>query len=62
MDSLINQSLRDIEIICINDGSKDNSFEILKQHASKNNKIKLMLKKYFIIKYSMMKEKINQRY
>ena len=29
LDSLINQTLKDIEIICINDGSADKSLEIL---------------------------------
>lgn len=32
MDSLVNQTLDDIEIIAINDGSKDNSLEILKEY------------------------------
>ncbi len=35
LDSLVNQSLSNIEIICINDGSKDNSLKILKEY--KNN-------------------------
>lgn len=43
LNSIENQTKIDgVEIICINDGSKDNSFEILKQHASKNNKIKII--------------------
>lgn len=29
LDSLINQTMQDIEIICVNDGSKDNSLTIL---------------------------------
>ena len=30
MDSLVNQTLDDVEIICINDGSPDNCLSILK--------------------------------
>ena len=29
LDSLVNQTLKDIEIICINDGTKDNSVDIV---------------------------------
>lgn len=35
MDSLVNQTLQDIEIICINDGSPDNCLEILKEYKAK---------------------------
>ena len=34
LDSLINQTLEDIEIIIVNDGSKDNSEEIIKQYEN----------------------------
>lgn len=37
--SLVNQTLRDIEIICINDGSTDNSLEIIKKFADVDNRI-----------------------
>lgn len=42
LDSLINQTLKDIEIICINDGSTDNSLEILNDYAQKDNRIKVI--------------------
>ncbi len=37
LDSLIKQTLDDIEIICVNDGSPDNSMEIVNEYA-KNDK------------------------
>ena len=39
MDSVVNQTLKDIEIICINDGSTDSSLEILKGYAEKDDRI-----------------------
>ena len=39
LNSLINQTLKEIEIICINDGSSDNSLKILKDFANKDNRI-----------------------
>ena len=35
MDSLVNQTLEDIEIICINDGSPDNCLTILEEYKEK---------------------------
>lgn len=35
LDSLVNQTLEDIEIICINDGSPDNCINILKDYQKK---------------------------
>ena len=42
LDSVENQTLKDIEIVCVNDGSKDNSLEILKRHAEKDDRIKII--------------------
>jgi glycosyltransferase involved in cell wall biosynthesis len=39
LDSVVNQTLKDIEIICINDGSTDKSLTILRDYASKDNRI-----------------------
>lgn len=45
LDSVLSQSLKDIEIICINDGSTDNSLEILNCYAKKDSRIIVMNKK-----------------
>lgn len=39
LDSVINQNYRNLEIILVNDGSTDNSFEICKKYAEKDNRI-----------------------
>ena len=44
LDSIINQSLKEIEIICINDGSTDGSPEILDEYAQKDSRIKVINK------------------
>ena len=42
LDSVENQTYRDLEIICVNDGSTDSSPEILEKHRSKDNRIKII--------------------
>lgn len=44
LDSVINQSLKEIEIICINDGSTDSSPDILNSYAPKDPRIKIINK------------------
>lgn len=42
LDSVLNQTLQDIEVICVNDGSTDGSLEILNQYAAKDKRIKII--------------------
>lgn len=42
LDSLINQTLKNIEIICVNDGSTDGSPAILEEYAKKDKRIKII--------------------
>ena len=44
LDSLVNQSYKDIEILCINDGSKDNSQTIVDEYANKYQNVKSYIK------------------
>lgn len=42
IDSLLKQSLKDIEIICINDGSSDNSLTILQDYVARDERFKII--------------------
>lgn len=42
IDSLINQTFSNIEIICVNDESQDNSKDIIEEYANKDNRIILL--------------------
>lgn len=45
LDSVVNQTLREIEIICLNDGSTDDSLAIIKEYAKKDDRIVVVDKK-----------------
>lgn len=40
LTSLQNQTLKEAEFICVNDGSKDNSLTILNDYAAKDSRVK----------------------
>lgn len=42
LDSVCGQDLREIEIICVNDGSTDGSLAILEEYAAKDSRIKII--------------------
>jgi glycosyltransferase involved in cell wall biosynthesis len=45
LDSLLAQTFTDFEIICINDGSTDNSADILSEYSKRDNRIKIIEQK-----------------
>ena len=42
LNSVCNQSFKDIEIICVNDGSTDNSLNILNDFKEKDSRIQII--------------------
>jgi glycosyltransferase involved in cell wall biosynthesis len=42
LDSAVNQTLKDIEIICVDDGSSDGSLAILNSYAARDSRIKVL--------------------
>lgn len=42
LDSLVNQTFKDIEIICFNDASTDSSLSILQEYAAIDPRIQLI--------------------
>lgn len=42
LDCLLNQTLKDIEVICVNDCSKDGSLEILNEYSAKDDRVKVI--------------------
>lgn len=45
LESVVNQTLREIEIICVNDGSIDNSLSIIQEFAAKDSRVVIIDKK-----------------
>lgn len=42
LDSVLRQTLRDIEVVCVNDGSTDGSAAVLSAYAQKDSRIKVL--------------------
>ena len=42
LESVLNQTLKEIEVICVDAGSKDGTLEILREYAIKDNRIKII--------------------
>lgn len=47
IDSIINQTLKEIEILIVNDGSKDNTLSIIEGIAKKDSRVKILNQKNF---------------
>ena len=45
LDSVLKQTFKDMEVICVNDGSTDGCAEILEKFAAKDNRLKILTQK-----------------
>lgn len=45
LDTIIGQTLKEIEILCVDDGSTDNSAKILEEYAQKDQRVKVFTQK-----------------
>ena len=43
LDSIINNDYKELEIICVNDGSTDNSLSVLRKYEQNDNRIKVSI-------------------
>ncbi len=46
LDSVVGQSLRDMEIICVDDGSTDASAAILREYAARDGRVRVLLREH----------------
>jgi len=42
MDSVVGQTLRDMEILCINDGSTDSTLTVLQEYAARDSRVRII--------------------
>lgn len=59
IQSLIDQSLKDIEIVCVDDGSSDRTLEIMEQAASKDSRVRVFTQEHngcFSARYKGLQE------
>ena len=55
LNSIINQTIKNIEIICIDDGSTDNSIKILKKYKEKDHRLIIELALFSKIILTLLK-------
>ena len=53
VSSILSQTFKDFELICIDDGSTDGSYDILKKHADSDSRVKLITRENRGLIYSL---------
>ena len=50
LESILNQPFKDLEVICVNDGSSDKSLSVLQEYKNRDERIIIIDKKDSLIK------------
>ena len=53
LDSVVHQTLQDIEIICVDDGSTDASMDILQKYAQKDERFRILEQQHLGMDFSI---------
>ena len=48
LNSILNQTLREIEVICVDDGSTDNSLHILIEYAQRDRRVTVLAQEWLL--------------
>ena len=46
LDSILSQTLKEIEVICIDDGSTDRSLDIIKKYHDEDNRVRVVTTRF----------------
>ena len=61
LDSVLSQTLKDIEVICVDDCSTDDSLKILQEYANNDDRIKIIKNEKIVVR-AFQEMKVSKSY